>query len=127
MADITPPLPRDRQLIQRYGGGGFRIAGRDYRGSVLVAPDRTTAWAVSGPSEIDMASLAPLFDNVPVSGAVLLVGTGATLAPPGADLRVALRRVGIGLDAMDTGAACRTFNVLLAEGRRVFAALVAVG
>jgi uncharacterized protein len=84
------------------------------------------AWPVSGPSEIDLESLEPLIGGSPAGGAVLLVGTGATLVPLGAGLRGALRRNGMGLEAMDTGAACRTFNVLLAEDRRVFAALIAV-
>lgn len=126
MADITPPLPQDRQLIQSYGGGGFRIAGVDWRGSVLVAADRTIAWPVDGPQEIDAAAIEPLIGHVAGSGVVLLVGTGRSLVPLEADLRTALRRQGIGLEVMDTGAACRTFNVLLAEERQVFAALIAV-
>ena len=60
MADITPPLPEGRQLIQSYGGGGFRIAGRDYTGSVLVQAERTLAWPVSDAAAIDRRTLREL-------------------------------------------------------------------
>jgi uncharacterized protein len=129
MADITPPLPEGRQIIQRYGGGGFRIAGTDHAGSVLVTPERTVAWGVSDAAAIDPASLTPLLAEAPErrsEGAVLLVGTGEAMVPLPPEVRQALRRAGFGVEIMDTGAACRTFNVLLAEERAVLAALIAV-
>lgn len=129
MVDITPPLSEERQLIQSYGDGGFRIAGQDYTGSVLVEPELTHVWPVSAATAIDLASLSVLTDNRredQPSGAVLLIGTGKTIAPLDPALRVALRRFGLGVEIMDTGAACRTFNVLLAEERSVVAALIAV-
>ena len=129
MADITPPLPEGRQLIQRYGGGGFRIAGQDHAGSVLVTPERTIAWGVASAPGIDAESFERLVagkqDRL-TAGAVLLVGTGETMVPLAAEIRALLRRAGFGVEVMDTGAACRTFNVLLAEERAVTAALIAV-
>ncbi len=125
MTDITPPLPAGRQLIRRYGDGGFEIAGVRHDGSVLVMAERTLPWPPSRPEDIDFETLRPCV----ASGAdvtVLLIGTGKLLVPVPAELRARLRAHGIGVEAMDTGAACRTFNVLLTEERAVAAALIAV-
>jgi len=125
MADITPPLPAGRQVIRRYGEGGFEIAGVRHEGSVLVMADRTLPWPLSRPEEIDIESLGPCM-AADADVTVLLIGTGTQLVPVEPDLRAALRARGIGVEAMDTGAACRTFNVLLSEERAVAAALIAV-
>ena len=123
--DITPLVPGGRQLIQGYGEGGFRIAGQFHQGSVLVFPDYTVAWPVRAAAEVTVETL-------PVRGAgtppvdVLLIGCGASFQQAPAGLRVALKESGMVLEWMDTGAACRTFNVLLAEERRTAAALIAV-
>ncbi len=125
--DITPQVPEGRQLIQSYGGGRFRIAGTFYPGSVLVLRERTLAWPVSMAENIAVETLRPLFDMLPAEKPdILLVGCGPTMVAPSAELRRSLRSMGIALEWMDTGAACRTFNVLLAEERRVAAALIAV-
>ena len=130
MADITPPVPQRRQLIERYGDGGFRIAGVDYAGSVLVEAERTHLWPVDTAARITLESLAPLtagfHGQSGGGGAVMLLGTGSEPVAPDRELRSRLRALGIGLEMMDTGAACRTFNVLLAEDRAVMAALIAV-
>ena len=129
MVDITPAVGEGRQLIQSYGGGGFRIAGVDYAGSVLIEAEQTSLWPVSDPSAVSLESLSPLTHSVDASlpgGTVLLVGTGSGTAAVDTGLRADLRRMGIGLEVMSTGAACRTFNVLLAEDRAVLAALIAV-
>lgn len=114
-----------RPVIEAYGPAGFRIGGVDHAGSVLVLPDRTLAWAVTAISEVTPDSLAAVLG---LRGAVelLLLGTGARMkaAPPA--LRQALRANGIALEPMDTGAACRTYNVLVAEDRRVAAALMRI-
>ncbi len=123
--DVTPVVPRGRQLIDGYGGGGFRVAGVAYRGSVLVFLERTLAWPVRAFEDLDSAALAP----VRAAGNevdLLLVGCGARLRPLPRGLRDELRTAGIVAECMDTGAASRTFNVLLAEERRVAAALIAV-
>jgi uncharacterized protein len=125
MADITPPVPAGRQLIRRYGDGGFEIAGVRHDGSVLVMAEQTLAWPPSSAGDIDFDSLAPCV-SPEADVTVLLIGTGVRLVPVPAELRVRLRAHGIGVEAMDTGAACRTFNVLLSEERAVAAALIAV-
>ena len=130
MVDITPLLPGGRQVIESYGGGGFRVSGQRLEGSILVLPDRTLGWPVAQFAEITLQNLAPLFESAPAAGELraelLLIGCGARLQLLPGDLRRALRAQGLVCEAMDTGAACRTYNVLLAEGRAVAAALVAV-
>jgi uncharacterized protein len=123
-AELIPLVPRGRQqVIQSYGGGGFTVAGQRYRGGVLVFPDRTVAWA--GSAEPSLESLAA----ITTPGAeitLLLLGLGAQGGLASAALRAGLKQSGISVEAMSTAAACRTFNVLLAEERRVAAALLAV-
>ncbi|MBM3733750.1 MAG: hypothetical protein FJW24_09880 [Acidimicrobiia bacterium] len=122
--DITPLVPSGRQVIEAYGGGGFVIAGARHAGSVLVWPDRAAPWNVAA-ADIGEESLAPLF-TAPLPE-ILVIGCGPRFLPAPVALRAAIRARGPALEWMDTGAACRTFNVLLAEGRPVAAALIAVG
>jgi len=123
--EITPEIPQGRQVIESYGPGRFRIAGVAHAGSVLVFPERTQAWPVAAMADLSLDSLSDVLAAAPAVE-ILLIGCGPRLMPiPGA-LRGALRAHGVGCDAMDTGAACRTFNVLLAEARRVAAALIAL-
>jgi uncharacterized protein len=122
--DFTRSAPEGRQLIQAHREGGFTIAGVRHEGSVLVLPDRTLPWAVRELAALTIESLAPITataDRVDI----LVLGSGSAFGRPGADVRAALRAHGIVTEAMDTRAACRTFNVLLAEDRRVAAALIA--
>lgn len=121
--DITPTVPTGSQLIQGYGPGLFRIAGVVHRSSVLVLPDRTLVWDVTEFDDISLGRFEPLLSKE-MSVDVLLLGCGASMRLPPPDLRVALRQHGIVLEPMDTGAACRTFNVLLTEGRQAAAALI---
>ncbi len=123
--DITPLIAEGRQIIEGYGDGKFRIAGAVHTGSVIVFPSLTTAWPVRAMGELDLDRLAPILDADPAVE-ILLVGCGPRLVPLPRGLKQALRERGIGADPMDTGAACRTFNVLLSEERRVAAALIAV-
>ena len=106
------------QIIERYGPSGFRVSGTVYLGPVLVFPDRTFSWAGAAVTE---TGLAPVVEHGGVE--LLLVGLGRRMAPVAAALRAALKAHGIAIEAMETGAACRTYNVLLAEDRRVAAAL----
>lgn len=125
MNDITPPVPVGRQLIQGYGGGGFRVGGEALSGSIIVLPGETFAWPVSSYEEISVSSFGELF-AADASIEVLLIGCGARMGMPRADIRDALKDHAIVPEWMDTGAACRTFNVLLSEDRAVAAALIAV-
>ncbi|MBV8493105.1 MAG: Mth938-like domain-containing protein [Alphaproteobacteria bacterium] len=117
--ELTAVNPAGRQVIERYAARGFRISGAIYPGAVLVFPDRTMPWA--NPA-LTAESLAPVIEHGGVE--LLLLGLGRRMAPVAASLRSALKAGGIVLEAMDTGAACRTYNVLLAEERRVAAALL---
>ncbi|HJQ58943.1 MAG TPA: Mth938-like domain-containing protein [Vineibacter sp.] len=122
---LPTPDPRERQLIQTYGPGRFRISDVDYDGAVLVLPQRTEAWAVAAATDIAPDNLAAVIAATPaIEVLVLGCGSKASFIPP--SRRAALKAHGIVLEVMDTGAACRTYNVLLAEGRRVAAALVPV-
>jgi uncharacterized protein len=120
--DLTPLVPAGRQVIERYAPVGFRVTGVIYRCPVLVFPDRTVPWSVESPTAVTWESLAPVVEHGAVQ--VLLLGLGRSAGPVVATLRTALRAAGIGLEPMDTGAACRTYNVLVAEGRGVAAALI---
>lgn len=125
MPDITPRLAAGRQLINAYGNGGFRVAGVAHAGSVLIFPGRTEPWPVARFEDLTQASLeAVLLEQPRIE--LLLIGLGPTIRKLPDPLRAWLRGEGIAVDGMDTGAACRTFNVLLSEERRAAAALIAV-
>lgn len=123
--ELTPDIPAGRQLIQGYREGGFTIAGVRHEGSVLVLPDRTVAWPVAALNEVTLESLAPVLDAEPAVE-ILVLGAGARFAMVGPAFRSELKDAGVSVESMDTRAACRTFNVLLAEDRRAAAALIAL-
>ena len=123
--DVTPRLEAGRQRIQSYGGGGFKIGGQRFDGSVFVLPDQVLHWYC--PSYQTLAE--PDFELIRDYASkidILLLGCGGRGAPPRADLAALMRRDDVVLETMETGAACRTFNVLLLEDRRVAAALIAI-
>jgi uncharacterized protein len=123
--DMTPLVPSGRQIIERYATGGFRISGVIHRGSVLVFPDRTLAWPVTGAAALTADSLMPVAEHGGVQLLLLGLGRGGGIVPE--SVRIALRAAGIVVEAMGTGAACRTYNVLVAEDRQVAAALLPPG
>jgi uncharacterized protein len=111
--------------IEAYGKGGFAFADMSHRGSLLCLPDSIWAWDVTKPEQIDRYSLQKVFDAA--NGIdTLIVGTGVGVWVPPRTLREELRAVRIVLDAMQTGPAIRTYNIMLGERRRVAAALIAV-
>ena len=120
----APHLPRSAP-IEAYGNGGFRFDAMSHRGSLLCLPDSMWAWPVTTPQQIDRYSLARVFEKAN-SIDTLLIGTGNEVWLPPNDLREALRRLHVGIDAMQTGPAIRTYNIMLGERRRVAAALIAV-
>jgi uncharacterized protein len=138
--EITPAIPAGRQVIEAYGDGRFRIAATVYQGSVLVFPERTVTWPVASLAEVDSEelarSLAPVVEPGPQEGEgeppvgprpeLLLIGCGRRIEPIPPKVVALLREAGVAVEAMDTGAACRTYNVLVGEDRWVAAALVAV-
>ena len=124
--DITPLVGAGRQIIQSYAAGRFRVSGVQYDGPVIVFPDGTVPWPQGKkPADLTVDDFAPL--TAAASGLdVVLFGCGPHFMPLPAPLKVAVKQAGLVVEIMDTGAACRTYNVLMAEGRRVAAALLPV-
>ena len=114
-----------RHGIDAYGNGGFRFGQMSHRGSILPLPSGIRAWEVDAPAAIDARSLAPVLAEAE-GIELLLIGTGADIVFLPDPLRQRLKAAGIGVDAMQTGAAARTYNILMAENRKVAAALIAV-
>ena len=123
--DVTPLVPAGLQIIERYGGGRFRVTGIAYEGSILVFLDRVVAWPLGDIEALALDQLAEVVAADPPVD-VLLIGCGPRARPVPPAIKEALRAAGVGTEPMDTSAACRTYNVLAAEGRRVAAALIAV-
>jgi uncharacterized protein len=123
--EVTPLIPEGRQVIESYGNGRFKVSGAVYSGSVIVCPTGTLPWDVSHIDALSFESLAAAVDAEPAIE-VLLIGCGSRAVPIRPALRAQLRARGVSADSMDTGAACRTYNILLSEERRVAAALIAV-
>jgi uncharacterized protein len=120
----APHLPRSAP-IEAYGNGGFVFDEMSHRGSLLCLPEAIWAWPVARPEEIDRYSLEQVFAAANgIDTLIIGTGTGVWLPPP--ELRQALRAVSIVLDAMQTGPAIRTYNIMIGERRRVAAALIAV-
>ncbi len=121
--DITPLIKQGQQVIQSYAGGKFRVSGRVYETPVIVFPDRTAVWdAPDNPSDLTILHFDALLAD-PDTADVVLLGTGAgfVFLP---QLLKELKIKGLHAEVMDTGAACRTYNVLMAEGRRIACALL---
>jgi uncharacterized protein len=111
--------------IDAYGNGGFRFADMSHRGSILCLPSGIHAWDVASVDDLTPQSFERVLAGDKPIG-FLLLGTGVRQVFPSRDLKEAFAAAGIGLEPMDTGAAARTYNVLLAEKRAVGAALIAV-
>ncbi len=114
-----------RAPIEAYGNGGFRFADMSHRGSILALPSGIEAWPVAAAGEITAETLSRLIAEAAAID-ILLIGTGAAMTPLSRASRQALEDAGLFPDLMSTGAAVRTYNVLLSEERAVAAALVAV-
>ncbi len=124
MADVTPVIPAGRQVIETYGEMRFHISGVRYDHAVIVLPTTVLPWGPAAWDDVDMASFEALC--AADAADVLLLGCGPRAELPSRALRNALREQGLVVEPMDTGAACRTYNVLMAEDRRVAAALLPV-
>jgi uncharacterized protein len=120
----APHLPR-QALIDAHGGGGFRFAGLSHRGSLLCLPDGIWAWPVVAAAEVPAEALSLVFARA-ADLDFFIVGTGAAPWIMPELLRTRFRDAHISVDAMTTGPAVRTYNVMLMEGRRVGAGLIAV-
>lgn len=114
-----------RHLLDAYGAGGFRFAEMSHRGSILALPSGISAWPVSSARDLTVNAFGPVLAEA-AEIELLLIGTGSDPVSIDETVKACLRDAGIGVDAMATGPAARTYNVLLAENRRVAAALIAV-
>ncbi|MGE5155318.1 MAG: Mth938-like domain-containing protein [Bdellovibrio bacteriovorus] len=108
--------------IEAYGREGIRVAGRTLTSGLILTPERLIeGWGPADAATLDAGHLQPLIDLNPE---LIVIGTGAAQVFPDPALYVPVLERRIGLEIMDTGAACRTYNILMAEGRRVAAALL---
>ncbi len=123
--EIRPAHFPGRAPIDAYGNGGFRFAEMSHRGSLLLLPSGINGWEPEDAKELTLAH----FDKVLAEAQhieVLLIGTGDGMRVLPRELRAAFRDAGISVDPMSTGAAVRTYNIMLSESRAVAAALIAV-
>jgi uncharacterized protein len=124
--DVTPLIRKGQQVIQAYAGGVFKVSGRSYDTPVIVYPETTEIWTLPAGATIDTLDIAHFAPIILKRGEidVILLGCGAQMKFLSAPLKAALRAENLHVEVMATGAACRTYNVLMAEGRRVAAILL---
>lgn len=115
----------DRKVISAYGNGGFRIGETRHDGSVIIFPVAVVRWQVQTMADVTPASLEAVVARANAID-ILLLGCGIVSLPVPVNVRELLRHHGIAIDAMTTGAACRTWTILRSEERPVAAALIAV-
>lgn len=120
------PIQSDNnlQIIHGYGDGGFRISGNRFSGSVFVTQRHTSLWSPAAPENLTASAILDVAPSeVPP---LLLLGVGAAPLSPLQKLADDLKQLDIALELMSTASACRTWNVLISEGRNAAAALYAV-
>ncbi len=124
--ELRPVPTGERPFVRAYGPGGFTIGATRWAGSVLLWPDRVERWAPVDPEALRAEDLHALRPFAGGAVSLLVLGLGATgrRLPPA--LVAELRSWGLAIEAVATPAACRTWNLLLAEGRPAAAALVAL-
>ena len=122
--DITPLVPKDKKNITGYGNGAFKVNNEPHEGSVIILPDSVLSWNVNDFAKFNAEEILPLIGKSNIE--ILIVGCGAEHTALPLDIKNTFRENHINIEVMETGAACRTYNVLLTEGREVGAALIAV-
>lgn len=122
---IKPAYFPGRAPIEAYGNGGFRFAEMSHRGGILALPSGIYGWSASQPQDVTIERLDRVVAEAEAIE-LLFLGMGDSGVFPDKETRQALRAAGIRFEIMSTGAAIRTFNVILAEGRPVAAALLPV-
>lgn len=124
MSGEEPFFP-ERALIDAYGNNGFRFSGTSHRGPLLIIPSGIYGWSLARQNVFAPKDFSHVFDEADKID-FLLLGTGPQRLSPPPEVMKAFIEANVGLELMDTGAACRTFNVLLGEERAVAAALLPV-
>ena len=120
---FSEEIPGNLNRVTRYDDSGVEINERYYPNSIILCPDEPVrAWDISSPEEISESTTHLFFAFEPE---IILIGTGRRIHHPDPIVRVQFNQEGIGIEILDTASACRTFNLILAEGRRVVAGLLA--
>jgi len=109
------------QLCSGYGPGYVAVNNVRYEHSVIVTPEAVTNWPAGGVDSLTPADFGSIADQNPE---IVIFGTGRRQRFPRPELTRALAAAGVGLEVMDSGAACRTYNILASEGRKVVAVIV---
>lgn len=125
MVDITPLLKKGSQIIQSYGNGGFVVSDKSLKGSINILPSGVYGWNVSDINNLKIDDFSEILKEKQ-DIEILLLGTGTKMQFVDDAIIKELKKNKIVVDMMDTGAACRTYNVLLSEERRVAAAIIAI-
>lgn len=125
VSQSDPHFP-GRAPIDGYGQGGFRFAGMSHRGSLLIVPSGIYAWPIDTAADLSESALARVFAEAEEID-LLMIGSGRDPVALPVALRQRCKAAGMSVDVQPTGGAASTYNVLLDEGRRVAAALIAVG
>ena len=123
--EIRPAHFPGRAPIDAYGNGGFRFADMSHRGSLLLVPSGIYGWEPVDAKELTVGHFEKVLTEAQ-DIEVLLIGTGDGMRVLPKELRAAFKEAGISVDPMSTGAAVRTYNIMLSESRAVAAALIAV-
>jgi uncharacterized protein len=129
MTDITPLIPKGKKIIEAYGNKGFKITNEKFDSSIIILPDYVFKSDVKNFAEITENNFEIVFEKIiehKNAIEVLLIGCGERIDFLPRPLEILLKQLNIIVDYMDTGAACRTYNVLLSEQRNVAAFLIAV-
>ena len=120
--ELNREHPGDKVFVRAVGEKGITVAGETYPGPVILSPDSVDSrWQVESVTDLTEEQLKPVLDLRPE---LVIVGTGAKQIFLHPELMMVFHREGIGIEVMDTRAACRTFNILVVEERRVVAALL---
>lgn len=117
--DITPIIPKYKKIIQAYSSEGFKINDERFNSNLIVIHNEIITWNVIDFESINLSD----FDIIKQKEIeILLIGSGATHKSLSAKIKYGLDNISV--EVMNTGAACRTYNILLGEGRFVAAALI---
>lgn len=122
--DITPVIPQGKYVIEGHGIGYFTINDKRYEGSQIVFPEVVIPWPPTSSEALTESDFAPILERKDEIE-ILLIGSGDSFMPLPPAIKSFCKDAGIAVDMMDTGAACRTYNILLAEERPIAAALIA--